>query len=188
MVTRRSAGVTLALACLCSASLAQAATRQMERSVSITRQQLQAAVSSRFPLARSWQDLVVLQLDRAQVQLQPQVNRLQTVVDLTVTEKLWGTRYPGQMQLDFGLRFDGADSSVRMHPVTVRQLHMEGVPAEYQPLFQAQAPRLAEQVLDNLVLYQLTPSQKMLLDGLGYGVQRFDVLPDRLRLVLAPKG
>ena len=74
MVTRRSAGVTLALACLCSASMAQAATRQMERSVSITRQQLQTAVSSRFPLARSWQDLVVLQLDRAQVQWQPQVH------------------------------------------------------------------------------------------------------------------
>lgn len=188
MLRRRSLGALLALACLCGHGAVQAASGQSERSISIPHQQLQEAVSSRFPLARSWQGLVVLQLDRARVQLQPQANRLQTVVDLTVTEKLWGTRYPGRMQLDFGLRFDEAGASIRMHPVTVQQLQMDGVPAEYQSLFQAQAPRLAEQVLDNLVLYQLPDSQKMLLDGLGYSVQRFEVLSDKLRVVLAPKG
>jgi len=187
-VRRQALGALLALACLPAAGPVQAASRQAERSVSISRQQLQEAVSSRFPLARSWQGLVVLQLERAQVQLQPQANRLQTVVDLTLTEKLWGTRYPGRMQLDFGLRFDGPGAAIRMHPVTVQQLQLDGVPAEYQPLFQAQAPRLAAQVLDNLVLYQLSESQKMLLDGLGYGVQRFEVLADRLRVILAPRS
>ncbi|GAB2457297.1 hypothetical protein GCM10027082_04840 [Comamonas humi] len=186
MFRRQALGVLLVLAGLCGA--AQAASGPGERSISISRQQLQQAVSSRFPLARSWQGLVVLQLDRAQVQLQPEANRLQTVVDLSVTEKLLGTRYPGRMQLDFGLRFDEAGASIRMHPVTVQQLHLDGVPSEYQALFQAQAPRLAEQVLDNLVLYQLPESQKMLLDGLGYGVRRFEVLPDGLRVVLGPKG
>ena len=157
------------------------------RSISIPQSALQAAVAAKFPLARSWQGLVVLQLQRPVVQLLADSNSLRTAIELHVTEKLMGTHYPGNMTLDFGLRFDDADASIRMHDVRVQQLHMQGVPTQYQPLFQNYAPRLAEQALTGLVLYELPASQKMLLSGLGYTVHRIDVQPQQLKIVLAPQ-
>ena len=49
------------------------------------------------------------------------------------------------------------------------------------------APSLAEQVLNGLVVYELPASQRMLLQGLGYTVQRIEVQAAELRIVLAPK-
>lgn len=158
-----------------------------ERSIRIPQAQLQSAVAAQFPLARSWQGMVVIQLQKPAVQLHADSNSLRAALEVWLTEKLMGTEYPGRMGLDFGLYYRDEDASIRMHNVRVEQLQMQGVPSQYQQLFQTYAPRLAEQVLNGLVVYELPASQRMLLQGLGYTVQRIEVQPDQLRIVLAPK-
>ncbi|MDR0260144.1 MAG: hypothetical protein LBI76_10085 [Comamonas sp.] len=157
------------------------------RSISISQAQLQQAVAAKFPLARSWQGMVVIQLQKPSVQLLAASNSLRAAFDIWVTEKLMGNEYPGQMTLDFGLAFQDADASIRLHNVHVQQLQMQGVPAAYQGMFQTYAPRLAEQVLQGLLVYELPASQRMLLQGLGYTVERMEVQEQGLRIVLAPK-
>ena len=173
------------------ANLAQAADASLPagaRSISISQAQLQQAVAAKFPLARSWQGMVVIQLQKPSVQLLAQSNSLRAAFDIWVTEKLMGNEYPGQMALDFGLAFHDADASIRLHNVRVQQLQMQGVPTAYQPVFQTYAPRLAEQVLQGLLVYELPASQRMLLQGLGYTVERMEVQEQGLRIVLAPKS
>ncbi|MEJ5149862.1 hypothetical protein [Comamonas sp. MYb396] len=157
------------------------------RSIRISQAQLQQAVAAKFPLARSWQGMVVIQLQKPSVQLLAASNSLRAAFDIWVTEKLMGNEYPGQMTLDFGLAFQDADASIRLHNVRVQQLQMQGVPAAYQGMFQTYAPRLAEQVLQGLLVYELPASQRMLLQGLGYTVERMEVQDQGLRIVLAPK-
>ena len=157
------------------------------RSISIPQSALQAAVAAKFPLARSWQGMVVIQLQKPQVQLLADSNSLRAALEIWVTEKLLGNEYPGQMSLDFGLAYHDADTTIRMTNVRVQQLQMNGVPPQYQPMFQTYAPRLAEQVLNGLAVYELHASQRMLLKGLGYTVHSMDVQADKLRIVLAPK-
>ncbi|WP_021026935.1 DUF1439 domain-containing protein [Comamonas sp. B-9] len=157
------------------------------RSIRISQAQLQQAVAAKFPLARSWQGMVVIQLQKPSVQLLAASNSLRAAFDIWVTEKLMGNEYPGQMTLDFGLAFQDADASIRLHNVRVQQLQMQGVPAAYQGMFQTYAPRLAEQVLQGLLVYELPASQRMLLQGLGYTVERMEVQEQGLRIVLAPK-
>ncbi|GAB2829805.1 hypothetical protein GCM10027276_35620 [Comamonas piscis] len=180
-----------ALACGAGvASVAQAADASLPagaRSISISQAQLQQAVAAKFPLARSWQGMVVIQLQKPKVQLLAQSNSLRAAFDIWITEKLMGSEYPGQMTLDFGLTFQDADASIRLHNVRVEQLQMQGVPSAYQGMFQTYAPRLAEQVLQGLLVYELPASQRMLLQGLGYTVERMEVQEQGLRIVLAPK-
>ncbi len=161
---------------------------QGARSISIGQSALQAAVAAKFPLARSWQGMVVIQLQKPVVQLLADSNSLLAAIDIWVTEKLMGTEYPGQMTLDFGLAYHDADTSIRMTNVRVQQLNMQGVPPQYQPMFQTYAPRLAEQVLNGLVVYELPASQRMLMQGLGYTVHAIEVQTDKLRIVLAPQA
>ncbi|MEJ5126806.1 hypothetical protein WH367_12205 [Comamonas sp. MYb21] len=171
-------------------SMAQAADTPLPagaRSIRISQAQLQQAVAAKFPLARSWQGMVVIQLQKPSVQLLAASNSLRAAFDIWVTEKLMGNEYPGQMTLDFGLAFQDADASIRLHNVHVQQLQMQGVPAAYQGMFQTYAPRLAEQVLQGLLVYELPASQRMLLQGLGYTVERMEVQEQGLRIVLAPK-
>lgn len=158
------------------------------RTISVGQAQLQSAVAAKFPLARSWQGMVVIQLQKPVVQLLEDSNSLRASLEIWVTEKLMGTEYLGQMTLDFGLYFHDADASIRMTKVRVQQMQMQGVPPQYQPMFQTYAPRLAEQVLNGLVVYELPASQRMLLQGLGYTVHSMDVQSDQLRIVLAPQS
>ena len=174
----------LALAGSAAAPMALAAG---ERSIRIPQTQLQSAVAAQFPLARSWQGMVVIQLQKPAVQLLPESNSLRAALEVWLTEKLMGSEYPGQLALDFGLYYRDEDASIRMHRVRVQQLQMQGVPQQYQAIFQTYAPSLAEQVLNGLVVYELPASQRMLLQGLGYTVQRIDVQATELRIVLAPK-
>jgi len=176
------AGLTTSVAQAADASLPAGA-----RSIRISQAQLQQAVAAKFPLARSWQGMVVIQLQKPSVQLLAASNSLRAAFDIWVTEKLMGNEYPGQMTLDFGLAFQDADASIRLHNVHVQQLQMQGVPAAYQGMFQTYAPRLAEQVLQGLLVYELPASQRMLLQGLGYTVERMEVQEQGLRIVLAPK-
>lgn len=187
-VSRRTWLGWLAAAVASPVLAADSALPQGARSISIGQAALQAAVAAKFPLARSWQGMVVIQLQKPAVQLLAASNSLRAVIDIWVTEKLMGTEYPGQISLDFGLTYVDADTTIRMHNVRVQQLQMQGVPPQYQPMFQTYAPRLAEQVLSGLVVYELPASQRMLLKGLGYTVHAIEVHGEQLRIVLTPQA
>lgn len=156
------------------------------RSYTLPLAQLQALVGKKFPQQRRLSGLIELTLLRPRLRLLPETNRLGTLIDLSASELVMGTRYDGTMDLDYGIRFDATDGRIRMADVHVGKVSIPAVPAPYQPLFTRNAPRMAEQLLDGLVLHEIKPEELAMVNGLGFKVGEVRVTRDGLRVELLP--
>ena len=101
-------------------------------------------------------------------------------------ERLAGTRHTGALDLDCGLRFDLAEGVVRMVDVQVNRLSIDRLPPAQQALVSQVAPGIAEQLLQNLVLYRVPAEQLALARSLGWTHTALRVLPDGLRIEPGP--
>ncbi len=176
-------GACLALSTLaaCSNPAVQLLTRQR---LSLSREQLQAALAQRFPLEQRVAEVLDLRL--AEPVLQLQAGRIGAELALTVTERLLGTAHPARMALDFGLRFEPSDRSVRMQGVRVQQLAFTRLAPAYQALMNRHAPALAERALEGQVLYQVSEADWQSLLRLGLVPGEFTVTPQGLDLDFRP--
>lgn len=156
------------------------------RTYTLALDQLEALVRPKFPQQRQLSGWMDIRLDRPRLRLIPQSNRLGTTLDLSATERFLGTQHDGTMDLDYGIRFQASDRTIRMSEVRVRSLDFPAVPLQYQALFTQAAPRLAEQVLDGMVLHEVSLDQLALVDGLGFRVGEVRVTQKGLRVELVP--
>ncbi|MFV0679942.1 hypothetical protein [Ottowia sp.] len=156
------------------------------RSITLGAQQLNAELARRFPLTRRLSGLLDLSLRNPSVRLLPERNGLGTHLGLTVTELLLGTRYDGQMDLDYGLRFDTATRAIQLQGVRVNSVDFASVPPAYRSEFARHAPRVAEQLLEGLTLYEVPKDQLQILNGLGFAVGALQVTAQGLRIELLP--
>lgn len=156
-------------------------------SETLSERRLGELLAAAFPYTRDFGGLVVLTLQNPRLRLLPQVNRLGTTLDLEVAERITGRRFDGGMDLDYGLRFDAGEGAVRMADVRVGRLAIDGLPAAPRALVERYAPRLAELLLDDLVLYRLPEQRLALARQLGVGVTALRVLPGGLRIEMAPR-
>lgn len=156
------------------------------RSYTLPLTQLQELISKRFPARRSLSGLVELTLLNPRLRLLPESNRLGTLIGLSAAEQIMGTRYDGVMDLDYGISFDAKDGRIRMTDVHVGKVDFPAVPAQYQPLFTRNAPRVAEQLLSGMVLHEIKPEQLAMVNGLGFRVGEVRVTREGLRVELLP--
>lgn len=156
------------------------------RSYTLPLTQLQDLIGKKFPQRRRLSSLIELSLLRPRLRLLPDTNRLGTMIDLSVSEMVMGTRYDGTMDLDYGIRFDAKDGRIRMADVHVGKVDVPSVPTPYQPIFTRNAPRMAEQLLDGLVLHEIKPEELAMVNGLGFKVGEVRVTREGLRVELLP--
>lgn len=156
------------------------------RSYTLPLAQLQELIGKRFPVRRSLSGLIDLTLLNPRLRLLPESNRLGTLIDLSATEQIMGTRYDGAMDLDYGIRFDAKDGRIRMADAHVSKVDFPAVPAQYQPLFTRNVPRVAEQLLDGMVLHEIKPEQLAMVNGLGFRMGEVRVTREGLRVELLP--
>ncbi len=154
----------------------------------LTPQRLNEIVARQFPYTRSLGGLAELSLRSPRLSLLPASNRLATAFDLLLTEHIAGTRYTGGMDLDYGLRFDAQAGAIRMADVRVNQLRIDQVPQAQQQLLSQYAPRIAEQLLADLVIYRFPPEQLELARNLGLVVGALQVTRDGLLVEMLPQG
>ena len=147
---------------------------------------LDELLARRFPVTRSLAGLADLTLHSPRLSLLPAANRVATALDLVLTERLAGGRYTGALDLDYGLRFDAGEGVLRMADVRVNRLALDQLPRAQQQLVSKYAPRLAEQLLADLVIYRLPGEQLALARNLGLAVGALPVLPEGLRIELTP--
>ena len=157
------------------------------RSQLLTAQRLQELLARQFPYTRRFSGLAELTLRDPRLSLLPASNRLATTLELELAEHLSGQRFRGELDLDYGLRFDAREGAVRMADVRVNRLDIDALPRVQQPLVSRLAPRLIEQLLAGQVLYRLPPEQLALARNLGLGVDALRVLPEGLRIELRPQ-
>lgn len=158
------------------------------RTTLLSQQRLNQLLARQFPYTRNFSGLAELTLSAPRLGLLPASNRLSTACDLALAERLTGARYTGGIDMDYGLRWDDAQGAVRMSEVRVNRLAIDQLPRGQQQLLSQYAPRLAEHLLSDVVVYRFPADQLALARNLGLVVGPLRVLPEGLQVSLRPQG
>jgi hypothetical protein len=90
--------------------------------VDISESQLTLLLARQFPMERKVLEVIDLNITNPQIELMPQANRVGTELDVTALDRLFGSTAMGHVKLDYGLRFQPSDHTIRMTQVRVREL------------------------------------------------------------------
>lgn len=157
-----------------------------EQKLTLSGAQLQAALNQRFPLAQRVAEVLDVRLSTPRLQLLPERQRIAAELQLDITERLLQSTHPARLALDFGLRFENTDRTVRMQGVKVQQLVLNRLAPAYQELMNRYAPRLAERALEGQVLHQVSESDWSALQRLGLQPGKFRISAQGLTLDFKP--
>ncbi|RID97668.1 DUF1439 domain-containing protein [Simplicispira hankyongi] len=128
---------------------------------------LQAMLSERFPRRFPLAGLATLELQAPLLVLRPEANRLRARVPAVLSGPAVDTPGQGMLEVEFGLRYEPRDHTLRAHDIALQSLEIEGLDPAVAALLHAWAPRLARRALGEVVLHRLEPKDLALLDGLG---------------------
>jgi hypothetical protein len=134
---------------------------------SVSKAQLQTALSQRFPLHYPVPGLLDLELHSPQLQLLPDQNRLSAELAVQAAGPALQRVHTGTFALEFGLRYEPSDRSIRATKLRLQRLQFPTLQPNVVALLNAYAPALAEQSVQEVVLHQLQPKDLALADGLG---------------------
>ncbi|MDO9405234.1 MAG: DUF1439 domain-containing protein [Polaromonas sp.] len=128
---------------------------------------LQAAVAERFPRTYTVSNFFKVKVNPPVLRLLPAVNRLGVQMPVEVAGPALRRAYPGTFDLDFALRYEASDLSIRAHEVKVNALSFDSLGTQPSMILSAYGPQLAEQALQDVILHQLEPKDLALPDGMG---------------------
>lgn len=129
--------------------------------------QLQKAVFQRFPLKRQAAGLVEFSLQAPQLRLLPEQNRLGAEMVLGAAGPALQDSFAGTFDVDFALRYEASDQTIRTYQLKLNSLKMTGLPPGPSALLEAYAPILAQQALLEVVVHKLRPQDLQLADTMG---------------------
>ncbi|MEX8192974.1 DUF1439 domain-containing protein [Comamonas guangdongensis] len=156
-------------------------------SVSVSQQKLQEMVSRRFPKQFPVAGLLQLDLTAPQLNLVPERNMLNAVIPAELSGKVLKEKYNGQLNVDFALRYEPTDRTLRAHQIKVNSLEMNGLAPAMSDMLATYATALAEQALGQVVLYQLQDKDLALVDALAMEPGAITVTPQGLTVALVQK-
>ena len=136
-------------------------------SYTVTTAQLQDAIAKRFPVRKRAEGILDLTVQAPQLRMMPEQNRLGAVMAVEAGGQALRRAYPGTFDLDFALRYEASDMTIRAHELRVNTLQFEGLPPQASMLLGGYGPQLAEQALQGAVLHTLKPQDLALPDSMG---------------------
>jgi hypothetical protein len=160
-IARRWALVGVALALL----LGMHAQAQPRYTVSAG--QLQEMAAQRFPMRYPVAGLLNLDVQAPLLRLLPTHNRLSAEMAVDAAGPVLSGRQKGAFEVDFALRYEASDRSIRAHKLRFKQLRIAGLEPAAAELLNVYGPAMAEQSLQEVVLHQLSPQDLAVADGLG---------------------
>lgn len=149
-------------------------------SYKISAEQLQQAARQRFPLRHQVEGLLNFDVQEPRLRLLPEQNRIASDMVVDVAGPALRRSYTGALELDFELRYEPADQSIRAHRLRVHSLRLSGLPARTAEMLEAYGPKLAEQALHEVVLHRLRPQDLALADAMGLQPGVITVTPQGL--------
>jgi hypothetical protein len=135
--------------------------------ITVPQDLLQTEVAKRFPVRYPVAGLVNLDLGAPRLGLLPAQNRLRAEMPLTAAGAALARTQQGSFTVDFALRYEHSDRSLRAHQLKVYRFRFPGLQPEAVDLLNTYAPALAEQTLREVVLYQLPQKEAAMADLLG---------------------
>jgi hypothetical protein len=142
--------------------------------------QMQAAAAAKFPLNYPVGGLFELALQAPRLRLLPAENRIGADIPVEAAGEALRRRYPGSLDIDFALRYEPGDRSLRAHQIRVNTLQFPGLRPQIGELLNTYAPVLAAQALGEVVLHQLGDKELGLADTMGLAPDRITVTPSGL--------
>ena len=155
--------------------------------VDISESQLTVLMARQFPMERKVMEVIDLNITNPVLTLIPQDNRVGTELDVTAVDRLFGSTALGHVKLDYGLRFQPSDHTIRMTQVRVRELALSSGSNNLHGAAQRIGGLVAENALENLVLYRMKPAQADEMDRLNLVASPITVTPQGLHMSVSPK-
>ncbi len=147
----------------------------------VSAEQLQQALARRFPRRYPvLSGLMDLKLQAPRLRLLPELNRIGVEMAVEAAGPALRRSYAGEFDLDFALRYEASDRTLRAHHLRVNSLHFADLPPGPADMLNAYGPALAEQSLREVVLHQLRPQDLAVADGLGLEPGSITVTPQGL--------
>jgi hypothetical protein len=153
----------------------------------VSKEQLQSALAHRFPMHYPVPGLLDLDLQSPQLQLLPAQNRLSAELMVVAAGPALERIHTGTFVLDFGLRFEPSDRSIRATKLRLQRFQLPTLQPRVVALLNAYAPALAGQSMFEAVLHQLQPKDLALADGLGLQIGSITVTDAGLVIAFVTK-
>jgi hypothetical protein len=172
--------VPLGLGAVSCAALAQPAFR-------ISAKQLQQALDARFPQRHPIGQLLSLTIFTPRLEFLPEINRLalHTIVEAAGPALRRAER--GGFDIDFALRYEPQDMTIRASQLQVRALELPGIAPSTAQLLDVYAKVLASQTMLEVVLHRLRPRDLELPEAMGLRPGDIKVAADGLVVGFVPK-
>ena len=155
--------------------------------VDISESQLALLLARQFPMERKVLEVVDLSITNPQLTLIPQGNRIGTELDVAAVDRRFGNTANAHIKLDYGLRFQPSDHTIRMTQVRVRELTLASGSSNLHGAAQRIGGLVAEGALENLVIYRMKPAQADEMDRLNLVASPITVTPQGLHMTVSPR-
>jgi hypothetical protein len=148
---------------------------------------LQQAVAQRFPLRYPVPGLMNLDMQVPRLSLLPAQNRLGAEMPLVAAGPVLQGSHQGTLELDFALRYEASDLTVRAHQLRFKRLTMPSLQPGVVALLNTYGPALSESALLEVVLHRLQPRDLALPNSLGMQPGSITVTDTGLVIGFVPK-
>lgn len=128
------------------------------RQVDVPLSTLQASIDRRFPLRNRFLEFFDINVSSPRVMLQPDSNRLVTVMDASIAPPFLKKSWNGSLTLSGVLDIDAARNAVVLREPRVDAMNIDGVDTAYSRQIAKVAGLLAEQLFVDLPLYTFNPA------------------------------
>lgn len=179
--------IALALVILLISACATLAPPPPPREFKLSQAQLQNLVGKPFETAQTYLGLLDIKLAAPRVSLQPESNRVLTVMDVAVDTPLIGKPWKGAASISGRLRFDQAAGAILLEDPRAESFKVDGVPAAFTDQVNKIGGWLTEQVLRGFTVYTLKP-EDLRYDNVSYTPTEFKVKPGELVITLVPRA
>ena len=153
----------------------------------VSARQLERALAQRFPLRERLGGLLELTLAQPQLRFLPEQNRLGALLPIEAAGPALRQPRNGSLDLDFSLRYEPADQTLRAHRLRVHALRIEGLAPRHSEWLESLGPLLGRQAFGEVVLHRLQPKDLALADGLGLEPGEITVTAQGLVIGFVPK-
>jgi hypothetical protein len=154
----------------------------------ISAAQLQQVLARRFPLRYQVAGLLDLQVRAPELLFLPDQNRLGSELAIDASGPALARSSSGFIELDFALRYEPSDMSIRAHHIRVQSVRLPGLPPDAAALIDAYARASAQRALLEVVLHQLQPRDLALADTMGLEPGSITVERNGLSIGFVPRA
>jgi hypothetical protein len=138
------------------------------------------------PFQRRLLEVLDVRVQRPSVKLLSSANRLASSFDVSATERVSRTTLNGRIAVEYGLRYDEGAQAIRMTQVRVNELVLNDVSPAKQAGLKNLGSLIAENLLEDAVLYRFKPSDLKNAEGRGFKPGAVNVTSRGVEVTLAP--